>query len=105
MNFVSIQRILFVLGGGFPGIYNILLTDRCWTADGNAVILSTAWRSYKVGIQYRLITILFVNLDKVSLFLQSARLLLNRKKLQIILKKAKFRNTKTDCELMNLKNC
>ena len=51
----SIQRILFVLGGGFPGIYNILLTDRCWSANGNGVILSTAWRSYKVGISYRLI--------------------------------------------------
>ena len=42
-----------VLGGGFPGIYSILLTDRCWSADGNGVILSTAWRSYKVGISYR----------------------------------------------------
>ena len=90
MNFFSIQRILFVLGGGFPGIYNILLTDRCWTADGNAVILSTAWRSYKVGIQYRLITFLFVNLAKVSSFLQSARLPLNRNKLQIIKKKSKI---------------
>ncbi|XP_078343278.1 acylamino-acid-releasing enzyme-like isoform X2 [Oculina patagonica] len=33
--------------GGFPGIYNTLLTDRCWSKDENSVILSTAWRSSK----------------------------------------------------------
>ncbi|RMX52916.1 hypothetical protein pdam_00010942 [Pocillopora damicornis] len=33
--------------GGFPGIYNLYLTlaDRCWTPDGNSVILSTVWRT------------------------------------------------------------
>ena len=74
LDFFSIQRIFFVLGGGFHGIYNILLTDRCWSADGNGVILSTAWRSYKVGISYRLITFLFVNLFKVLLIFAMCRI-------------------------------
>ena len=97
MNFFSIQRIFFVLGGGFPGIYSFRLTDRCWSADGNGVILDTTWRSYKVGISYRLITFLFVNLAKICWFLQFTRLPLNRSKPQII-KKALFRNTETNCE-------
>ena len=84
MNFFSIQRILFVLGGGFPGIYSFRLTDRCWSADGDGVILSTTWRSYKVGISYRLITFLFVNLAQVCWFLECARLPFNRNKPQII---------------------
>ena len=67
VNFFSIQKILFVLGGGFPGIYSFRLTDRCWSADGNGVILSTTWKSYQVGISYRLITFRFVNLFNVLL--------------------------------------
>ena len=85
VNFFRIQRIRFVLGGGFPGIYSFRLTDRCWSADGDGVILSTTWRSYKVGISYRLITFLFVNsLAQVCWFLECARLPFNRNKPQII---------------------
>ena len=87
VNVFSIQRILFVLGGGFPGIYSFRLTDRCWSVDGDGVILSTTWRSYKVGISYRLITFLFVNsLAQVCWFLECARLPFNRNKPQIIKK-------------------
>ena len=43
-------EFLCFIEGGFPGIYNVLLTDRCWSADGNKVILNTTWRSYKVGV-------------------------------------------------------
>ena len=91
MNFLSIQRIFFVLGGGFPGIYSFRLTDRCWSADGNGVILTTTWRSYQVGISYRLITLLFVHLAaKACWFLQCARLPFNRNKSQIIKIKHNF---------------
>ncbi|XP_073229262.1 acylamino-acid-releasing enzyme-like isoform X2 [Porites lutea] len=31
--------------GGFPGIYSRGLSERCWTKEGNAVAISTPWRS------------------------------------------------------------
>lgn len=49
-NFQFLEKASYFAEGGFPGIYNILLTDRCWSADGKSVILSTAWRSSKVGV-------------------------------------------------------
>ena len=45
--------VLVLVEGGFPGIYNLYLTlvDRCWTPDGNSVILSTVWRTSQVSPQ------------------------------------------------------